>query len=97
MINFTDYEYFNDADIAYPDFIQCITPVINKIAPFKEIRIKNCFHGWFDVKYLVRLFSGINVLRNLKPLDLILLNSCIKKQKQICKNLLKKETSTKKY
>ena len=34
MINFTDYEYFNDVDIAYSDFIQRITSIINKIAPF---------------------------------------------------------------
>ena len=48
MINFPDYEYFNDVDIAYSDFIQRITPVINKIAPFKGIRIKNYSHDWFD-------------------------------------------------
>ena len=29
MINFPDYEYFNDEDIAYWDFIQRITSVIN--------------------------------------------------------------------
>ena len=40
MINFPDYEYFNDVDIVYSGFIQCITPVISKNAPFKEIRIK---------------------------------------------------------
>ena len=34
MINFPDYEYFNDVDIAYSDFIQRITSIINKIAPF---------------------------------------------------------------
>ena len=44
MINFPDYEYFNDEDIAYSDFIQRITSTINKVAPFKEIRIKNYFH-----------------------------------------------------
>ena len=32
MVNFPDYEYFNDVDIAYSD----ITPDKNKIAPFKE-------------------------------------------------------------
>ena len=41
MINFPYYEYFNDVDIAYSDFIERITSVIKKIAPFKEIRIKN--------------------------------------------------------
>ena len=30
MINFPDYEHFNDVDIAYSDFIQRITPVSYK-------------------------------------------------------------------
>ena len=81
MINFPDYEYFNDVDIAYSDFIQRITLVINKIAPFREIRIKNYSHDWFDGEILDKIFSGINVSRNLWPLDLIMMNSCIKKQK----------------
>ena len=44
MINFPCYEYLNDVDIAYSDFIERITSVIKKIAPFKEIRIKNYSH-----------------------------------------------------
>ena len=55
MINFPDYEYFNDVDIAYSDFIQRITSVINKIAPFKEIRIKNYSHDWFDGEILDKI------------------------------------------
>ena len=35
-ITFSDYGYFNDVDIAYTDSIQRITPVTNKIAPFRE-------------------------------------------------------------
>ena len=81
IINFPYYEYFNDVDIACSDFIQRITSVINKIAPFKEIRIKNYSHDWFDGEILDKIFSGINVSRNLWPLDLIMMNSCIKKQK----------------
>ena len=98
MINFPDYEYFNNVDIAYSDFTQRITSVINKITPFKEIRIKTIPTTGLMVKFLIRLISGINVLRNLKPLDLILTNSCIKMKKQIHRNLLKtrKETSTNK-
>ena len=48
MVNFPDYEYFNDVDIAYSD----ITPDKNKIAPFKETKIKNYFHDWFDGEIL---------------------------------------------
>ena len=83
MINFPDYEYFNNADIAYSDFIQ--TPVISS---FKEIRITISTTGLM-VKFQIRLFSGINVLRKLRPLDLILMNRCIKKEKKIYENLLK--------
>ena len=48
MINFPDYEYLHDVDIVSSDFIQHITSVINKIALFKEMRIKNYSHNWFD-------------------------------------------------
>ena len=43
---------FPDADIAYSDFMQCITSVINKIPPFKEIKIKNDSHDWLDGEIL---------------------------------------------
>ena len=59
MINFLDYEYFNDVDITYSDFIQRITSVINKIAPFKEVRIKNYAHNWFGGNILDKI-----ILRN---------------------------------
>ena len=55
VINFPDYEYFDDVDIAYSDSIQCITSVINKMAPFKEIRIKNYSHDWFDGEILDKI------------------------------------------
>ena len=41
MINVYYYEHLNDVDITYLDFIQHITPFINIVAPFKEMRIKN--------------------------------------------------------
>ena len=55
MINFPDYEYFNNVDIAYSDFIQCITSVANKIVPFEEIRIKKYSHDWFDGEILDKI------------------------------------------
>ena len=49
MINFID------VDIAYSDFIQRITPAINKITLFKDIRIKNYSHDWFDGENLDKI------------------------------------------
>ena len=57
MVNFPDYEYFKDVGIAYSDFIQHITSAINKIAPFKEIRIKNYSHDWFDCEILDKIIQ----------------------------------------
>ena len=66
MINFPDNEYFNDVDIAYSDFIQHITSVINKIAPFKEIRIKNYSHDWFDGEILDKIILRDKRLKKFK-------------------------------
>ena len=98
MINFPDYEYFNDVDIAYSDFIQCITSVINKIAPFKEIRIKNYSHGWFDGEILDKIILRDKCLKKFKDSRLNIDEQLYKEAKKMCRNLLKskKETSTKK-
>ena len=100
MINLPDYEYFNDADIAYLDFIQRITPVINKIAPFKEIRIKHYSHDWLDGEILDKIFLRNKRLKNLRSLDLILNfhEQLYKESKTNVQKLIKnkKEISTKK-
>ena len=51
MINLPDYEYFNVVEIAYLDFVKRITSFTKKIAPFKEIRIKNYSHDCLMVKF----------------------------------------------
>ena len=66
MINFPDYEYFNDVDIAYSDFIQRITSVINKIAPFKEITVKSYSHDWFDGEILDKVILRDKGLKKFK-------------------------------
>ena len=60
MINFID------VDIAYSDFIQRITPVTNKITLFKDIRIKNYSHDWFDGENLDKIVLRDNRLNKFK-------------------------------
>ena len=47
-LDFPDYELFTDIDLAYFDFIEKITSVLDKIAPLKKTRIKNNSQEWFD-------------------------------------------------
>ena len=49
-INFPDYSNFKDINNAYSDFTEKVTPVIDEIAPIKEIRVKNNSQDWFDAE-----------------------------------------------
>ena len=91
MINFPDYEYFNDVDIAYSDFIQRITSIINKIAPFQEIRIKNYSHGCFDGEILNKII--LRDKQRFKKFKVSRLNIGEQLYKEV---KIKKETSVKK-
>ena len=47
-VSFSNYERFSCIDAAYTDFLKKLMKVLNKIAPSKEIRIKNNMQEWFD-------------------------------------------------
>ena len=89
MINFPDYEYFNDVDIAYSDFIQCITSVINKIAPVKEVRIKNYSHDWFDSEILEKIILRDKRLKKFKTSRLNIDQQLYKEAKVTVQKLIK--------
>ena len=47
-INFPDYSIFSYVNIAYKDLVEKILSVVDKIAPFKVLRVKNNTQEWFD-------------------------------------------------
>ena len=47
-IAFPNYEKFSDVNSAYSDLVNKITRVINNLAPYKTIRVKNQSIEWFD-------------------------------------------------
>ena len=47
-INFPDYSIFSNVNIAYKDLVKKILSVVDKIAPFKVLRVKNNTQEWFD-------------------------------------------------
>ena len=63
------------------NFHAVVTSVTNKIAPFKEIRIKNYSHDWFDDEILDKNILRDKRLKKFKASRLNMMNSCIKKQK----------------
>ena len=43
-----NYDNFHNPDTAYNDFINRLACVINAVAPFKTVRVKNNTSEWFD-------------------------------------------------
>ena len=49
-INFPDYNIFSNVNFAYLDLAEKILSIVDKITPFKDLRIKNNAQDWFDGK-----------------------------------------------
>ena len=47
-IAFSNYEKFSDVNSAYSDLVNKITQVLNNLAPYRTIRVKNQSNEWFD-------------------------------------------------
>ncbi len=56
-INFPDYSNFTDVDEAYTNFLDKVTNIIDELAPFKEICVRNNSEEWVDEE----VFEGIRV------------------------------------
>ena len=66
MMNFPNYETFDNIDKAYLDFSNKFSNVINKIAPFREKRIKNSNQDWFDGEISNAIFLRNKNFNNFK-------------------------------
>ena len=49
-IRFPNYNIFSNINIAYLDLLEKILRVVNKVTPFKDLRIKSKIQEWFDDK-----------------------------------------------
>ena len=47
-INFPKYDTFSNVNVAYTDLVKNISNTIDRVAPIKELRIKNNTQGCFD-------------------------------------------------
>ena len=47
-VNFPDYNIFSNVSVAYKDLVEKILSLVDKIAPYKVLRVKNNTQEWFD-------------------------------------------------
>ena len=77
-INFPDYNIFPNVNIAYLDLVEKTLSVVNKIAPFKDLRIKNNTQDWFDDDVAEATKIREKRLKIFKPTKFILMKNYIK-------------------
>ena len=69
-INFPNYRIFSDVNIAYIDLVQKVLSVIDKIAPFKDVRVKNNTQDWFDEDVVEAIKCREKLLKKFKTTKL---------------------------
>ena len=90
-INFPDYNIFSNANIAYLDLVEKILSVVDKIAPFKDLRIKNNTQDWFDGEVAEAIKLRERRLKIFKSTKLHIDEELCKESKYLAVKLIKKE------
>ena len=68
-IAFPNYEKFSDVNSAYNDIVNKITQVINNLAPYKTIRVKNQSNEWFDSELAEQISNRDKLFKNSKRVN----------------------------
>ena len=64
--SFPNYDNFHNPDIAYNDFINRLACVINAVAPFRIVRVKNNTSEWFDREIADKIHTRDKLYRRFK-------------------------------
>ena len=65
-IAFPNYEKFSDVNSTYNDIVNKITQVINNLAPYKTIRVKNQSNEWLDGELAEQIFNRDKLFKKFK-------------------------------
>ena len=65
-IVFPNYGKFTDVNSAYMDLVNKITQVINNLAPYKTITVKNPFNEWFDCQLAEQISNRDKLFKKFK-------------------------------
>ena len=65
-VAFPNYEIFSDVDSIYSGVVKKITQVINNLAPYETIRVKNQSNEWFDGELAEQITNRDKLLKKFK-------------------------------
>ena len=92
-INFPNYNIFSNVNIAYLDLVEKILSVVDKIAPFKDLRIKNNTQDWFDDEVAKTIKLREKRLKQFKSAKLHIDEDLYKEAKYHAMKLIKQKKS----
>ena len=88
-INFPNYQNYDDVNEAYTDLVNKIIVEIDKIAPLKEIRIKNNSQEWFDEEIIEHINKRDKLFQKFKKSREASDELLYKRAKNRLKNMIK--------
>ena len=93
-INFPNYENFQDANLAYSDFINKLTSVINTIAPIKKKKVKNNSQDWFDGEVAEKIAIRDKLFKKFKKSKLHVDKDLFREARNNVENIIKSKKKT---
>ena len=84
------FKFQINPDVAYSDFITRLDCVINAVAPFKTVRIKNNASEWFDGEIAEKIHTRDKLCKKFKSTKLHLMKKSIKRRDTV-QNLIRKK------
>ena len=90
-IAFPNYEKFSDVNSAYSDLLKKITQVINNLAPYKTIRVKNQSSEWIDGELAEQISNRDKLFKKFKKSKLHIDELIQKEAKNTLQRLIKEK------
>ena len=90
-IAFPNYEKFSDVNSAYNDIVNKITQVINNLAPYKTIRVKNQSSEWFDGELAEQISNRDKLFKKFEKSKLCIDMLIYKEAKNTVQRLIKQK------
>ena len=90
-IAFPNYEKFSDVNSAYSDLVNKITKVLNNLAPYKTIRVKNQSNEWFDGEPAEQISNKDKLFKKFKKSKLQIDELIYKEAKNTVQRLIKEK------
>ena len=91
IASFPNYDNFHNPDIPYNDFINRLDYLVNAVAPFKTVRVKNNTSEWFDGEIADRIHTRDKLYKRFKLTKLHVDEEIYKEARNVVQNLIRKK------